>query len=162
MLVHKRLVDQRFKRGTRPSFFSDSLLKLLDDRGDILEIGKVGCSCHHAVAQGLLLLKNLRHWVEELLLDYHSLGPRRTLANCRPVNNHLDILDYLPLRNYRRNHCRRRCSHRCYLRCRTARFLGWLWGRELHQDLMKKSRQCLHRKSWDLRDRTFHPEDLPH
>jgi len=60
-----------------------------DDRGDILEIGKVDCNCHPFAAQDLLVLKiqlliqhqdhlvlllmNLHHWEEALLLDYHTL-----------------------------------------------------------------------------------------
>ena len=88
MLVHKRLVDQRFKRGTRPSFIN-LFFKPHDDRGDILEIGKVDCNCHPFAAQDLLVLKiqlliqhqdhlvlllmNLHHWEEALLLDYHTL-----------------------------------------------------------------------------------------
>ena len=88
MLVHKRLVDQRFKRGTRPSFIN-LFFKPHDDRGDILEIGKVDCNCHPFAAQDLLVLKiqlliqhqdhlvllpkNLHHWEEVLLRDYHTL-----------------------------------------------------------------------------------------
>lgn len=93
LLVHKRLVDQRFKRGTRPfSFFFSftiGLFKPHDDRGGILEIGKVDCNCHLVGVQDLLVLrtqlliqhqdhlvllpKNLHHWEEVLLRDYHTL-----------------------------------------------------------------------------------------
>ena len=69
--------------------FTIGLFKPHDDRGGILEIGKVDCNCHLVGVQDLLVLrtqlliqhqdhlvllpKNLHHWEEVLLRDYHTL-----------------------------------------------------------------------------------------